>query len=181
MELKANERVQGALGHPKNVEPSTCRSWPIYPSRVIRHVQKVQCGRGKAFYAAAGGQCARWSCPPPGVCRSRFWVARLWTFCVQFAGDQVLEAPGKKRTHTCASSTIVGSEALCPVKVALRLYRAATQHSPVGAHPLPGMRSLWPAVSGKFVSKRVATVTVLPGDGARLPGHCSASHGSGWC
>ena len=44
---------------PKHVEPSTCRSWPACPPRVIRHVQKVQCGRGKAFYAAAGGRCAR--------------------------------------------------------------------------------------------------------------------------
>ena len=33
------------------------------------------------------------------------------------------------------------------------------QHSPVGAHPLPGMRPLWPAVTGKFVSKRAAIVT----------------------
>ena len=37
--------------------------------------------------------------------------------------------------------------------------RAATQHSRVGAHPFPGMRPLWPAVSGKFLSKRVATTT----------------------
>ena len=64
------------------------------------------------------------------------------------------QALGKKRTHTCACSTVVGSEALCPVKVAMKLHRAATLHSPVGAHPLPGMRPLWPAVSGKFVRKR---------------------------
>ena len=85
----------------------------------------------------------------------------------------------------------VGSEPPCPVKVAIKLHRAATQHSPVGAHPLPGMSPLWPAVSGKFVSKRAATATFsefggvdssgLPGDGPRLPGHWSASHGSGWC
>ena len=41
----------------------------------------------------------------------------------------------------------------------MKVHRAATQHSPVGAHPLPGMRPLWPAVSGKFVSKRAATAT----------------------
>ena len=66
---------------------------------------------------------------------------------------------GKKRTHTCACSTVVGSEAMCPVWVAKKLHRAATQHSPMGAHPLPGMRPLRPAVSGKFVSKRAATTT----------------------
>ena len=44
-------------------------------------------------------------------------------------------------------------------QVAMKLHKAATQHSPVGAHPLPGMSPLWPAVSGKFVSKRAATAT----------------------
>ena len=86
------------------------------------------------------------------------------------------QALGKKRTHTCACSTIAGSEALCPVKVALKLHRAATQHGPVGAHPLPGMRPLWPAVSGKFVSKRAATATfqklaVLTAVDSQVTGH----------
>ena len=70
------------------------------------------------------------------------------------------QALGKKRTHTCACSpAVVGSEALCPVKVAKKLHNAALRHEPVGAHPIPGMRPLWPTVDGKFVSKRAATLT----------------------
>ena len=53
----------------------------------------------------------------------------------------------------------MGSEALCPVKVAKKLYDAALRHGPVGAHPIPEMRPLWPSVEGKFVSKRAATLT----------------------
>ena len=68
----------------------------------------------------------------------------------------------------CACSpAVVGSEALCPVKVAKKLYDAALRHGPVGAHPIPGMRPLWPSVEGKFVSKR-ACYDDFPERGTRV-------------
>ena len=95
---------------------------------------------------------------------------------------------GKKRTHTCACSpAVVGSEALCPVKVAKKLHNAA---EPVGAHPIPGMRPLWPTVDGKFVSKRAATLTFsearrVDSSGhhshwTRVPSHWCSGYGGGW-
>ena len=83
------------------------------------------------------------------------------------------QALGKKRTHSCTCST---NEALCPVKVARKLHDAALQHSPAGAHPLQGMRPLWPSANGKFVSKRAATSTfqklaVMVGIDSRITGH----------
>ena len=67
LELKEGERAcERGIRLPQKCG-ATCRSWPTYPSRVIRYVQKVHCGRGKALYATAGGRCARSSCPPPGA------------------------------------------------------------------------------------------------------------------
>ena len=97
----------------------------------------------------------------------------------------------KKRAHTCACSTVVGSEALCPVKVAMKLHRAATQHSAMGAHPLPGYetfvarseREVCEQEGGHSDASNVGGVDSnrLPGDGACLQGHWSASHGGGRC
>ena len=83
------------------------------------------------------------------------------------------QALGKKRTHSCTCET---NEVLCPVKVARNLHGAALRHSPAGAHPLPGMRPLWPSAQGKFVSKRAATRTFqklasLAGVDSRITGH----------
>ena len=84
---------------------------------------------------------------------------RLWTLCVRFTGDQDRPSSSGQEAYAHMCSTVVGSEAMCPVWVATKLHRAATQHSPMGAHPLPGMRPLWPAVRRKFVSKRAVTTT----------------------
>ena len=59
------------------------------------------------------------------------------------------QALGKKR-----------SESMCPVKVARKLYRGAVHHGPIGAHPIPAMRPLWPSAGGQFITKSAATLTV---------------------
>ena len=132
--------------HQKKVEPSTCRSWPTCPSRVICHVQKVQCFRGKALHAV-GWRCARSSCPPRDACKSRSWVAQIVDVVCSISVTKPDPQALGKSTHTCAAQPSL-TEVLCPVKVAMKLHRAATQHSPVKAHPLPRMRPLLSAVSG---------------------------------
>ena len=77
------------------------------------------------------------------------------------------QALGKKRTHACACSSSVGSESMCPVKVARKLYHGGDHCGPVGAHPIPAMRPLWP-------SAHVPEVGRVDGDGhqsrwARVP------------
>ena len=96
------------------------------------------------------------------------------------------QALGKKRTHACAcSATVAGGGALCPVKVARKLYHAALHHGPDGAHPIPGMRPFWPSVGGQFVSKRAATLTfqklaALTGTDARTTRGLKAWRWLGW-
>ena len=93
------------------------------------------------------------------------------------------QALGKKRTHACACSTSAGSESMCPVKVARKLYRGAVHHGPVGAHPIPAMRPLWPSAGGQFITKSAATLTfqklaALTGTDTRVTGHaCRVTSG----
>ena len=70
----------------------------------------------------------------------------------------------------------------------MKLHRAATQHSPMAAHPLPGVvarseREVCEQEGGHSDVSEVGGVdsSRLPGDGACLPGHWSASHGGGRC
>ena len=110
---------------------------------------------------------------------------------VRFAGDHIRPpSSGQKTQDTCACSTVVGSEALCPIKVAMKLHKAATQHnsgsSSVARNEIFLARSdrkIREQDGGHNDVSEVGEIDSrgLPSDGARLPGHWSASHGSGWC
>ena len=114
--------------------------------RVTRCVQKVQRGRGMALCAAASGRCARSSCPPPGACRSR-WVDQVvdavCSICRQPSQTLKLWA---RCERTIACSTVVGNEAVNPVKEAI-------------------------IAQGCDTTLSCGTSFVARGDGARLPGH----------
>ena len=112
LELKEGKKAcERGIGPPQKCGASDMQKLAdlTCPSRVIRYVQKVQCGRGKELYAAAGGRCARSSCPPARCMQVTFLGGPgcgrcVFNLPVNMSDPQAL---GKKRTHTCAAQPLL--------------------------------------------------------------------------